>query len=468
MKLVFRYITVTAIVATVVLTAFMLMYTNKVLDKVGTPSGSPELEGPPPAPTGAAATQATPSLLPNNTWEDDFVDPLHWTTVRGMVEEDSPNLSSAYYDERDASSRPAVVVFGYRSRSAPAVAFYCLYKYADGRTECMQQQPTVSKLDSHNSESISKKAAPLAYNCRVMPGSEIPEYVALSTSRKDCDVAYSSDYVPVRYSEPTQPQPQVGVGVCVQTPLFTETGETYEHTKQQLLDFIEMNRALGVELITLYYLANIDSRIVSFLRDRYAKENLLQVVKWKPFTVNEPMHYFGELLVIQECLYRNLHRVKYLAMIDIDEIVLPYTEQSLGTMMHKLDQDHGNTASFVFKNVMFFDAKTNRTSLPELCQGYEVPKFVQWKLALACQFPYGTRSKVILRTDLAVELDIHTIFSAVHGHVSRSFNVPQGVAVLAHYRDVPLGECNLDGAKEDRTAMKYREQVLDSLKHNCV
>ena len=464
MNRVFKYI-VAAVVVTVVLTAFMLMNTNKVLDKAGTPSGSPELEGPPPAHTGAAAMQATPSLLLNNG-EEDFVDPLHWTTVRGMVEEDSPHLSSAYYDERNASSRPAVVVFGYRRRSAPAVAFYCLYKYADGRTECIQQQPTVNELDSHNA--FKMKAAPLAYNCRVMPGSEIPEYVALSTS-KDCDVAYSSDYVPVRYSKhSTQPEPQVGVGVCVQTPVFNETGETYEHTKQKLLDFIEMNRALGVELITLYYLSNIDSRIVSFLRDRYAKENLLQVVKWKPFTVNEPMHYFGELLVIQECLYRNLHRVKYLAMIDIDEIVLPYTEQSLGTMMHKLDQDHGNTASFVFKNVMFFDAKTNRTSLPELCQGYKVPKFVQWKLALACQFPYGTRSKVIVRTDLAVELDIHTIFSAVHGRVSRSFNVPQGVAVLAHYRDVPLGQCNLDGAKEDRTAMKYREQVLDSLKHNCV
>ena len=131
------------------------------------------------------------------------------------------------------------------------MAFYCLYKYADGRTECMQQQPTVNELDSYNPN--KKKAAPLAYNCPVMSGSEIPEYVALSTSRKDCDVAYSSDYVPVRYSEPsTQPQPQVGVGVCVQTPLFTETGETYEHTKQKLLDFIEMNRALGIFYFILF------------------------------------------------------------------------------------------------------------------------------------------------------------------------------------------------------------------------
>ena len=139
----------------------------------------------------------------------------------------------------------------------------------------------------------------------------IPVLIALSNIA-DCTNA-SAD-IPVHNRASHDPTRLKGFGVCVQTPVF-------DKSPQQIIDFIEMNRALGAGHITLYVM-DINKQLDHFFSTTYYEKDLLEVVKWRNLGAWTEMHYYGELLVMQDCLYRHMNRVKYVAFVDMDELIL--------------------------------------------------------------------------------------------------------------------------------------------------
>lgn len=46
---------------------------------------------------------------------------------------------------------------------------------------------------------------------------------------------------------------------------------------------------------------------------------------WKPKLGPGDLHYYGQIPALNDCVYRNMYRSRYVAMIDTDELILPQT-----------------------------------------------------------------------------------------------------------------------------------------------
>ena len=108
------------------------------------------------------------------------------------------------------------------------------------------------------------------------------------------------------------------VGVCVK-PIHFEYNKTSE-----LIEFFELNRLLGVTHFTLYNDTMSDE--VSCVLNRYASSKGIQVSvpEWKLNVASQTeIRTEGLFAALNDCLYRNMLRVQYLALIDFDEFIVP-------------------------------------------------------------------------------------------------------------------------------------------------
>ncbi len=82
---------------------------------------------------------------------------------------------------------------------------------------------------------------------------------------------------------------------------------------------------------------------VQFLRENYFKKR--------------PIHKRqNEVIPYNDCLYRNLYHYKYLALLDLDEIIVPKMAENWPKLLYFLERLTSKVASFNFKNAYFMDS----------------------------------------------------------------------------------------------------------------
>ena len=75
-----------------------------------------------------------------------------------------------------------------------------------------------------------------------------------------------------------------------------------------------------------------------------------------PFTEKE-IYYHGELGALNECNYRNMNNFNYLMMIDMDELIVPHSDDTIPAMLDKLNsklKPKSKKAEYNFRNVFFY------------------------------------------------------------------------------------------------------------------
>ena len=374
---------------------------------------------------------------------------LPWTTIRdgGNI---TPQLFSAYYDDRDMSGRPAVVVLGYHPLAVSNMTMYCKLTFSSKTTStvCLKN-PAIKTLIYGNSYVKNRRSKPTEYICQLeckgnCTDESIPVLVALS-SIADCTDA-SAD-IPVRNRAPRDPTRMKGFGVCVETPLFRKNS-------QQFTEFVEMNRALGARHIT-FYVIHINKQLHHFFSTMYCEDDLVEVVKWRNLGAWTEMHYYGELLIMQDCLYRHMNRVKYVAFEDMDELILPLNHSNWSDMMAVLDTSPKRGA-FLFLNT-YFTNNPKRTGVSKPCKQMNVPIYFKWTRRYLCKYQPHRRSKFIAKPRLVNALDIHAV-STLRGYFE--YTVPYNTGASAHYRYQRTSDCANTNTTVDTTALKYQSQVM--------
>ena len=284
---------------------------------------------------------------------------LHWTSLYGKHDKDSYNFFSAYYDSRanPKHHRPAVIVMGYVHKEVRDVHFYCVLKYSNGSRSCLKE----TAFRQHPSTCFSPvlNAKEFQFFCKVGSDEEPPVSVQLSTSNT-CEPQFFSGEIPVRnrkYTTMTQVAPKK-FGVCVGGPLVQESSTVFK----DVVEFVEMSTALGVELIVLYVNeTQVDIKVLEFIWKHYP--DTVRTVGWKAFDKWYPMHYHGQLLIISDCLYRVMYEVEYLAVIDLDEMIIPIKHNNLAEMVTAFG-DKPTVASFKFQNTFFTNPSKDEPSIP--------------------------------------------------------------------------------------------------------
>ena len=390
-------------------------------------------------------------------------DQLTWTSLQNGSNKDT-NFFSAYYDGRKGVPEgPAVVVFGYHMKSLKSLNLYCLFTYADRTSACLAEAAKQVKSCSGHLDG-DKAASSFKYVCRMKckaedcTDEEIPQFVALSDNSK---CASPSGQIPVHDHQLSRTIDKKTFGVCVQSPLYGQSIGV-----QQISAFIEMNRALGAEIITLYVM-DMEKDMFQFLTEHYSKQGLLQLLKWKKVEKWNPLHYFGQSLMMHDCLYRNMYRVKYLAVVDLDELLLPSKYQNWPEMINAIggqDKYH----SYRFGNCFFARNNAEATSITIPCNKVHLPKYFQWTSRLKCfctDKDTTTRPKYMVQSELIIDMYIHWVCKATRGE---EYVVPHSVGSNAHFREAIPQDCTDKRTTHDTTLLKYRSGVVEAMgRHMC-
>ncbi|KAM8939637.1 glycosyltransferase family 92 protein F13G3.3-like [Pelodytes ibericus] len=132
----------------------------------------------------------------------------------------------------------------------------------------------------------------------------------------------------------------------------------------QTIQSIEMYKLLGADRVTIY--VNKCHESVDKVLQYYKNEGILEVVPWPidkflrtskkwHYTANSTSQvgYYGQTATLNDCVYRNMYRSKFVMLNDIDEIILPLEHQDWGSLMQTLQRDHPQANVFLFENHVF-------------------------------------------------------------------------------------------------------------------
>lgn len=273
-------------------------------------------------------------------------------------------LYNAYYDVRKLSKiGPAVRILGMINRIEPAVKTHCLFWFdnisAPIVVKVMEYKYIWYKKWGNYKQGIFQ---PYLIACQIPKAyhSLIPSSVSLV--EKICD--NPTNNLRIIYNKPKKKKK---FAVCVKGLDFL-----YNDLSVRIVEWIELLGLLGADKIYFYNL-QVHANITKVL-EYYEKRNKVHVT---PLTLpggqpNIPgfQHMYlmkkinnkrqNELIPYNDCLYRNLYTYKYIALLDIDEVIMPLNAMSWEDLMDTVESKslaikNETRASYNVRNVYFLD-----------------------------------------------------------------------------------------------------------------
>lgn len=88
------------------------------------------------------------------------------------------------------------------------------------------------------------------------------------------------------------------------------------------MEFVEFYYLLGARHFTFY--GDIVITNVQCFLDRYQENDLISNLPWHlDMVTKEEIRTGGLLAALSDCLYRHMYTSKYIALVDVDEIIVP-------------------------------------------------------------------------------------------------------------------------------------------------
>lgn len=366
-------------------------------------------------------------------------DNVYWQTLR--TSNGTFHLYGAYYDVRKASLLgPAVRILAVHDRIQPTLTTHCQLWFED------ENEPVIVKNLEYkyiwNSKWGNYKHQifqPYLLACVLPAKYRERRPAAVSLVEKPCDRATNN--LRVYFDQPARKK---DFAVCVK-------GLDFEHEdlSVRLVEWIELLGILGAEKIFFYQL-QVHPNITKVL-DHYERKGRVHVT---PITLpggqpNLPglQHMYlkkktshkrqNELIPYNDCLYKHMYSYKYIALLDVDEVIVPLRDASWSALMERVRTKSTAApgkpprSSYHASNVYFLDELSHR-------HGWlaEAPRHLHM-----LQHVYRTRNftkpgqYVKAFHDPERVLTLHNHFPlACLGRACSSYALETGDAQLQHYR----------------------------------
>lgn len=274
----------------------------------------------------------------------------------------------------------------------------------------------------------------------------------------------------------TKPEKKKGFAVCVKGLDFL-----HEDLSVRLVEWIEMLGILGADKIFFYELA-VHPNITKVLK-HYTTTGQVDVT---PLTLpggqpNDPRirHVFlgkkvnhkrqNEVIPYNDCLYRNLYQYEYIALLDIDEVIMPMKVANWKELMVLVDQKsrqskNDSRASYNFRNIYFLD---------DMMHGHNwfpgIPKYLHMLQHVYRSRNYtkpGQYVKCFHNPERVITLHNHFPLACLNGSCT-SYPVGTDLAQLQHYRADcvrALKNCDKEYRRNsvlDTTIWRYKDELIE-------
>uniref|UniRef100_A0A672RWJ3 Glycosyltransferase family 92 protein n=1 Tax=Sinocyclocheilus grahami TaxID=75366 RepID=A0A672RWJ3_SINGR len=211
-----------------------------------------------------------------------------------------------------------------------------------------------------------------------------------------------------------------------------------------LVESMEMFRLLGAQRVVIYK-TNCDSETQKVL-DYYEKSGFVEIIPWtikkhivvstgwKPDISPGQLHYYGQIPALNDCVYRYMYQTRYLALQDMDELILPFKVKTWTELLPELENMYGTDVGFEFENNQFpFTAKPNVDHEMEAwkhVKGINILNYIDRVPNIRNAF---NNYKIIVNPRLVQKATVHGLLESVNG--SPTVRVNNAIARMYHFKN---------------------------------
>ena len=193
---------------------------------------------------------------------------------------------------------------------------------------------------------------------------------------------------------------------------------------------MEIHRIFGAEKFVFYNMS-MGPDVQAYL-ESYIQQGIVDVIPWKlPGPVDA--HYHAQLASLNDCLYRYMYRSRYIAFLDLDEILVPRVHHTWSEMMATFEQIpySAKICAFVFQCVFFRTDWPDNESAGKAEKRHRVISLLKTKREPKA-WPHLQRSKLIVNPKKVDIVGVHNIWKPLRDYME--YHVPNKTAALHHYR----------------------------------
>ncbi|XP_072537115.1 uncharacterized protein [Salminus brasiliensis] len=262
-------------------------------------------------------------------------------------------------------------------------------------------------------------------------------HVAVSANPNISDI-HKIDFVPVQNRVETETF-QFNFTICISN-LFGKYNNVL-----QFAQTMEMYKLLGVQHVVIYNTScgpNLEK-----LLQHYKKEGILEIVSWPVDQFLNPsagwnsqknpgeLQYYGQLVTLNECVYRHMYQSRYVLLNDIDEIIMPYKHANLPLLMESLQQEHKNRGVFLIENPIFPKTQFEESRKFRRPEWKNIPgvNIMEHIYREPSRTNIYNPTKMIVNPRYVLQTSVHSTLN----HLGEIYRVPFKVCHIVHVR-VPL------------------------------
>lgn len=222
----------------------------------------------------------------------------------------------------------------------------------------------------------------------------------------------------------------------------------------RFVEFIELNRVLGFQHFIIYVMDIKNQDMINIL-DHYKNLGIISIIYWKlPEVIQKnKIWYNGQLTVHNDCLYRSMSMSKYLAIMDIDEFMVPHNGQKLLTAA--IEPIMNATVCGLSFHSAFYDKRySEKTADNQLDSKLFVVRHNGRSAMLS-----KVRTKVLIEPSKIFEVGIHHVSKPAHEKY-QVIPVDKSIAFLHHYRNcVPNFGMKCTSSVVDTSMLNYSDEL---------
>ncbi|XP_029467858.1 uncharacterized protein LOC115096830 isoform X2 [Rhinatrema bivittatum] len=251
--------------------------------------------------------------------------------------------------------------------------------------------------------------------------------------------------------------------VCIST-LFGDYNNVL-----QFIQGIEMYRLLGAQKVVVY--KTDCSPLLEKVLSYYQKLDVIEIIPW-PITSylnvssgwhfpEHPgeLHYYGQTATLNDCIYRNMYRSKYITLNDIDEVIIPVAYENWHDMMDSFRKQNSEASVFTFENHIFPTDVifANQSFAPKGWDSVPGVNILQYNYRERRQPDVFDPAKLIINPRDLVKISVHSPLE----FSGAQYWVPSNVAMLCHFRKSILPKLEKEHLIEDRLLWKHKLSLTE-------
>ena len=148
------------------------------------------------------------------------------------------------------------------------------------------------------------------------------------------------------------------------------------------------------------------------------------------------LHYYGQLTTFNDCMYRYMKRSRYVALQDMDEIVVPRRHHNLPALMEQLQRQHPEAAGVGFLMHLFPTQHVDPSARFRLPQWEGVPgiNVLERIYRMVLEDPNDIGHKMIVQPRMVEQTSVHRVVKSF----GETVEVPEDTARIVHVRSCRL------------------------------